>query len=51
MGIHIAKIGTEQNKHVLEIKIDGKLSSKDYDHFVPEIEALMKNGNISVLLE
>lgn len=53
MGIHMRLIGPEKSTSspVLEIKIEGKLTEKDYESFVPEIEALMKKGKIRMLLE
>ncbi len=51
MGIDITKIGVEPNRPLLEIQVEGKLTSKDYEDFVPEIENLMKAGKIRILLE
>jgi len=37
---------------VLEIQLTGKLAKEDYDHFVPEVERLVKtHGKIRVLVE
>jgi hypothetical protein len=37
---------------VLEVKVTGKLTAKDYKHFVPELEGLIQqHGKISVLFE
>ncbi len=51
MSIHIAKIGAEPNRLLLEIKVEGKLTTKDYESFVPGIENFMKTGKIRILLE
>lgn len=51
MSIHITKIEAETHRPLLEIRVEGKLTSKDYESFVPEIEALMKTGKIRILLE
>jgi len=44
---------TEKNDgKTLEVRISGKLAHKDYQHFVPEFECLIKqSGKISVLAE
>jgi hypothetical protein len=37
---------------LLEVRVSGKLSHEDYQHFVPEFERLVKkNGKIRVLFE
>jgi len=53
MSIQITKIGAiELNRPlILEIRVDGKLTAKDYESFVPQIEALIKKGKIRMLVE
>jgi hypothetical protein len=53
MSIQITKIGPiEQNRPlVLEIRVDGKLTAKDYEDFVPQIEGLLKKERIRILVE
>ena len=53
MSIQITKIGPiELNRPlILEIKMEGKLTTRDYDHFVPQIDALMKSGKIRMIVE
>ncbi len=37
---------------VLEVRLNGKLTKEDYDHFVPEVERLVKKyGKIRVLVK
>jgi len=53
MSIQITKIGPiELNRPlILEIRMKGKLTAKNYESFVPQIEALMKTGKIRLLVE
>jgi stage II sporulation SpoAA-like protein len=49
MGVELSK---DPNKRVVSVRATGKLTKKDYERFVPEIEALVKEqGKIRVLFE
>ena len=38
--------------NVLGVKLSGKLTKEDYEHFVPEVESLIKqHGKIRILLQ
>ncbi len=38
--------------NVLSVKLSGKLTKEDYEHFVPEVEGLIKqHGKIRILLQ
>jgi hypothetical protein len=42
----------ETTQKVVVIKVSGKLSKEDYEHFVPKIEGLVKeHGKIRILFE
>lgn len=42
----------EQGGKVLEVRLSGKLAKADYEHFVPEVDRLIKaNGKIRILME
>jgi hypothetical protein len=53
MSIQITKIGpVELNRPlILEIRVEGKLNTQDYDDFVPQVEALVRKGKIRMLVE
>ena len=35
---------------VLEIRVTGKLTKEDYEHFVPRTEELMKESKVKILM-
>jgi hypothetical protein len=49
MATHLSE---ENGGKILEVRVSGKLSHDDYQHFVPEFERLMQqHGKIRVLFE
>jgi hypothetical protein len=53
MGIHISKFhsGKTDPPGILEIELKGKLTTADYESFVPEIERITGKGKIRMLVE
>ncbi len=42
----------EAGKHILVIRARGKLSKEDYEHFIPEVERLIKKeGKVRLLFD
>lgn len=42
----------EAGKHILVVRATGKLSKEDYEHFIPEVERLIKKeGKIRLLFD
>ena len=49
MGVELSK---DPNKRLVSVRATGKLTKKDYEEFVPEIEAMVKEqGKIRVMFE
>ena len=50
MAVKISRI-TNEHPQYLEMKVSGKLHKADYEHFIPEIEDLIKeHGKLRILL-
>jgi SpoIIAA-like len=49
MGVELSK---DPNKRLVSVRATGTLTTKDYEEFVPEIEAMVKEqGKIRVMFE
>ena len=44
-------VNTENGHRILVVRASGKLSQEDYDHFVPEVDRLIREGKIRLLFE
>jgi hypothetical protein len=43
---------SDANGKTLSVKLTGKLTKEDYEHFVPEVDGLIKkNGKLRILLQ
>jgi len=50
--IHEIAISAENNSNVLKVSVSGKLTTEDYELFVPEIERqIEEHGKIRILFE
>ena len=52
MSIKVKSVELNEAGKYIDLKITGKLEKEDYDFFVPEIEAQIKNhGPVSMMIE
>jgi len=48
----VSELAIKKTGKILEVAVGGKITKEDYEHFVPEIESLLKEyGKIRVLFD